>query len=325
MANPNIDDELEEGEREEGEEAGEDEEEEEEDEDDSDSDIDIITERKDGTQPEPPAQPPKYNTIRNLPARTASSEVSPRLQQAKAPIQIKAIARSGAELPAVATSKLDINAKPTYDAVGKPITQVNIDEDLHDNDKAWRRPGSDVSDYFNYGFDEFTWALYCAKQENLRSEYDQSKIEQSQKKMLEEMNMMLGISGMPGLPSIPAQPAAGPSALSMPPMPGMGDIPVEFQQHMMQILAQGGDPTQMDPALFASMQTGGAGTNTGNNQGQGQGFGSGQQTFAGQGQNQQQMGYGYDQNMMGANDGPRNRGGGNFGGRGGRGGGRRNW
>jgi pre-mRNA 3'-end-processing factor FIP1 len=35
---------------------------------------------------------------------------------------------SGADLPGIATSKIDVNAKPIYEPAGKPITQVNIDE-----------------------------------------------------------------------------------------------------------------------------------------------------------------------------------------------------
>jgi pre-mRNA 3'-end-processing factor FIP1 len=35
---------------------------------------------------------------------------------------------SGADLPGISTSKIDVNAKPIYEPAGKPITQVNIDE-----------------------------------------------------------------------------------------------------------------------------------------------------------------------------------------------------
>ena len=63
------------------------------------------------------------------------------------------------------------------------------------SEKPWRKPGADVSDYFNYGFNEDTWAvrqhthtpivpvrsarslvshgvwqMYCTKQEQLRAE-----------------------------------------------------------------------------------------------------------------------------------------------------------
>jgi pre-mRNA 3'-end-processing factor FIP1 len=213
---------------------------------------------------------------------------------------------SGADLPAVATSKIDVNAKPVYEPAGKPITQVNIDEDLSENDKPWRRPGTDITDYFNYGFDEFTWALYAAKQDSLRSEFDQDKIALNQKKMLEDMNMMMMGGGMPGMPGMPAAGA------------GMEGIPPEMQQMMQQMMASGMDPSQADPAaMFAAMSggQGGAGAAQGN---QGQGFG-GQQGF-GQGQ----QNYGYDQGQVQG----QGQGGGGGGGRGnfrGRGRGHRNW
>jgi pre-mRNA 3'-end-processing factor FIP1 len=160
--------------------------------------------------------------------------------------------------------------------------------DLAENDKPWRRPGTDVSDYFNYGFDEFTWALYASKQESLRSEFNQEKIAQNNKKMIEDMNMMMAMGTL--LPG-----ATG--GAQVPGMEGM---------------TTGMDPSQMDlAAMFAGMQgnQGGAGA-IGGAQGGNQSFG-GQGGF-GQGQNQ----YGYDQGMD-----ARNRGG-NFGrGRGGRRGG----
>lgn len=31
-------------------------------------------------------------------------------------------------------------------------------------EKPWRKPGANLSDYFNYGFDEDTWRAYCSKQ-----------------------------------------------------------------------------------------------------------------------------------------------------------------
>jgi len=285
--------------------------------DGSDSDIDIITERKDGTKAAPPSQP-RYNDIRNIPQRTTSSDVTTKLPAVKKePATKSSISVSGVELPGISTSKIDVDARPIYEPAGKPITQVNIDEDLNENDKPWRLPGTDISDYFNYGFDEFTWALYASKQEALRSEYNQDKVAQNNKKMFEDMNMMMAMGGMPGLPGM----AAGAGGSQIPAMPGMEGIPPEMQAMMQQMMASGIDPSQMDPAtMFAGMQAsqGGVqaagGAAAGN---QGQAFG-GQGGFS-QGQNQQ-MGYGYDQGGMNGGD-ARNRGG-NFGrGRGGR----RNW
>ena len=35
-------------------------------------------------------------------------------------------------------------------------------------DKPWRKPGADLTDWFNYGFNEETWQAYCQKQVELR-------------------------------------------------------------------------------------------------------------------------------------------------------------
>jgi len=277
----------------------------------SDSDIDIITERKDGSKAPAPSQP-RYNDIRNIPQRSSTNDVATKLPAVKKETPAKGSSVSGADLPGVATSKIDVDAKPIYEPAGKPITQVSIDEDLNENDKPWRRPGTDITDYFNYGFDEFTWALYASKQEALRTEYDQDKIAQNNKKMFEDMNMMMAMGGLPGMPGMPPAPGG-------PALPGMEGIPPEMQAMMQQMMAQGIDPTQMDPAtMFAGMQGAQAGAGTGGAPSGNQGQGFGTQGAFGQGQNAQ-MGFGYDQGMMNQGD-ARNRG--NFGkGRGGR----RNW
>ncbi|GKT26024.1 FIPS3/FIPS5-like protein [Aduncisulcus paluster] len=50
---------------------------------------------------------------------------------------------------------------------GKHIFEVNI-EDLAD--APWRRGEGDITDYFNYGFTEETWKLYCRLQMMMRKE-----------------------------------------------------------------------------------------------------------------------------------------------------------
>lgn len=139
-----------------------------------------------------------------------------------------------------------------------------------------------MTDYFNYGFDEFTWANYCLKQQSLRKEVADSK------KQLDEMQSFM-TSGMPGMPGL-----SGSSGGGMAQMPGIGDVPPEMQQMFGQMMAQGMDPSSMDPNAFMQMMQGGQG-------GQG-GF----QNF-GQQQNQQQMGYGYG-GGGGGNQGGRGRG-----------------
>lgn len=36
------------------------------------------------------------------------------------------------------------------------------------DDKPWRKPGADITDYFNYGFNEDTWRAYCERQKKMR-------------------------------------------------------------------------------------------------------------------------------------------------------------
>ncbi|XP_074599262.1 uncharacterized protein LOC141853720 [Brevipalpus obovatus] len=60
---------------------------------------------------------------------------------------------------------LDIDAVGTYN--GQPIYDLNLDSM---EDKPWRKPGADITDYFNYGFTEETWKIYCERQKKIRSE-----------------------------------------------------------------------------------------------------------------------------------------------------------
>lgn len=124
---------------------------------------------------------------------------------------------------------------------------TDMDADFPTDDKPWRRPGSDITDYFNYGFDEFTWASYCLKQQELRKEVG------GQKKQLDEMQAFLTM-GMPPMPP-GSQPAAGPPPGSAPPgmpgMPGMPEMSPEIMQGMLTgMMAQGLDPSSMDPMSF---------------------------------------------------------------------------
>ncbi|XP_076060088.1 uncharacterized protein LOC143036515 isoform X2 [Oratosquilla oratoria] len=48
---------------------------------------------------------------------------------------------------------------------GVHIADFNIAEL---EEKPWRKPGADISDYFNYGFNEETWFKYCERQKRMR-------------------------------------------------------------------------------------------------------------------------------------------------------------
>ncbi len=59
---------------------------------------------------------------------------------------------------------LDIDAVGTINGIS--IYDVNLDSL---EEKPWRKPGADITDYFNYGFNEEMWKLYCERQKKIRS------------------------------------------------------------------------------------------------------------------------------------------------------------
>lgn len=66
---------------------------------------------------------------------------------------------------------LDLNSIGDFE--GQPIT--DIDPEVL-KQKPWRQPGSNLSDYFNYGFNEQTWMEYLHRQDHLRQDYNPQKI-----------------------------------------------------------------------------------------------------------------------------------------------------
>ena len=48
---------------------------------------------------------------------------------------------------------------------GIPAHEFSIDSL---DEKPWRKPGADITDYFNYGFNEETWRSYCERQKQMR-------------------------------------------------------------------------------------------------------------------------------------------------------------
>ncbi|KII71904.1 Pre-mRNA 3'-end-processing factor FIP1 [Thelohanellus kitauei] len=61
--------------------------------------------------------------------------------------------------------------KPNYLDDAHLVTNYPIFEyDIEKGEKPWKKPGADISDYFNYGFNEETWKIYCEKQRKLRIE-----------------------------------------------------------------------------------------------------------------------------------------------------------
>ena len=222
--------------------------------------------------------------------------------------------RRGTDYPAHHTSTIDPNGNPIHPTTGKPILSTDFDNDFPtESSKPWRKPGSDITDYFNYGFDEFTWASYCLKQQQMPKEIAEIKGQAEMMKAFVEGIPGGAPPGIPGMPGPPTGPAAGGAASgAMPAMPGMPSE-AEMQQMFTSMMASGLDLNDPNQFMQMMMSGGAGGQGFGN---QGQGFVTGQ--VAGQ---QQQMGFG------GAGAGAGYDQGGNYGG-GGRGrgrGGRRNW
>ncbi|XP_001607096.1 pre-mRNA 3'-end-processing factor FIP1 [Nasonia vitripennis] len=66
------------------------------------------------------------------------------------------------------TGKFSIDEFETIGVInGIPAHEYNLDQL---EDKPWRQPGADITDYFNYGFNEETWRAYCERQKRMRSE-----------------------------------------------------------------------------------------------------------------------------------------------------------
>ncbi|KAJ4296853.1 hypothetical protein N0V90_006901 [Kalmusia sp. IMI 367209] len=231
----------------EGDESGDDD-----DEDDSDSDIDIIID-KPATAPKPaqPSQPQESKAIKIEAPPQASTASS----QAPRPTAPQAGIQAGTAYPGIHSSNINVDADPVYTPEGKPIMQVDLVADLAESSKAWRVPGADQSDYFNYGFDEFTWEMYRSKQMNMAAAIETQKAEVNQMQhMFGQGPGMPGMSGPassgPGIPNAPTGPAAG---------PGMMDEGAMMQM-MQQMNQQGMDMSTMDFNQFMQMaQQGGMG------------------------------------------------------------------
>ncbi|CAI7587782.1 unnamed protein product [Penicillium viridicatum] len=283
-----------------------------EEEEEDDDDFNIITEAPEGA-PAPEASHPRHASLRQEPQRPSSADSSvltrsatpsatPRHETATPipghPAAAGATAarpsseKPGSAYPAIHSSTIDVNANPIHPMTGKPIMSTDMDADFPSDDKPWRRPGSDLSDYFNYGFDEFTWAGYCLKQQGVRQEVG------SQKRQMDDMQAFMGM-GMPPMPSAPGPAAPASAAPPMAGMPGMPDMNPDMMQGMLaNMMSQGLDPSNMDPMAFmqhaqSMMPGGGQQSQPGfGGQPQAQGFNQGGQGQMGYGGYDQRGGYG---------------------------------
>lgn len=162
--------------------------------------------------------------------------------------------RPGTDYPARHTSKLDPNGNPVHPVTGKPILSTDFDVDFpSESSKPWRKPGADITDYFNYGFDEFTWASYCLKQQQMPKEVNEITQQAEQMKAFVEGipgGGGAGMPGMPGMPGVPGVPGGDMSQMAMP-------SEAQMQQMFTAMTSQGMDPTSMDPTQFMQFMSGG--------------------------------------------------------------------
>ncbi|CAF0898173.1 unnamed protein product [Didymodactylos carnosus] len=59
---------------------------------------------------------------------------------------------------------------------GIPTFEHDLSATFKDDEKPWKKPGADITDYFNYGFTEDTWGQYCDRQRRLRAENNLARI-----------------------------------------------------------------------------------------------------------------------------------------------------
>ncbi|KAJ3162396.1 cleavage polyadenylation factor subunit fip1 [Geranomyces michiganensis] len=155
----------------------------EEEEEDSDDDIQIILDMDPSAAPESQGHQSQHQQLNNMPP-----------PQAPQPQQISSVQKTEIVKPSpiTRTQPKVVPPLPRQDGTvlppaKPPVIQkatVDIDEigefdgmelcklDLESlEEKPWRRPGADITDFFNYGFNERTWKLYCEKQKRMRDDF----------------------------------------------------------------------------------------------------------------------------------------------------------
>ncbi|KAM6962453.1 pre-mRNA 3'-end-processing factor FIP1 [Aplochiton taeniatus] len=73
------------------------------------------------------------------------------------------------------TKGVDLDAPGSVN--GMPVLEADIEAF---EEKPWRKPGADISDYFNYGFNEDSWKSYCEKQRRVRGSYEGMNLSSTQ-------------------------------------------------------------------------------------------------------------------------------------------------
>jgi pre-mRNA 3'-end-processing factor FIP1 len=156
-----------------------DEEFEEDDEDDDDDDLNVVIDIKPyGAQSSSlVANANLNNTLNRQKSKTQLTGVSTAATVSATNIvvsgQTAAQPNAQAGLKTTLAKGVDLDAPGTINGV--PTYEYDIQE-IKDEDKPWKKPGADITDYFNYGFTEETWIAYCMKQKRLRAENSVLKV-----------------------------------------------------------------------------------------------------------------------------------------------------
>ncbi|KAJ2617780.1 cleavage polyadenylation factor subunit fip1 [Coemansia sp. RSA 1365] len=87
------------------------------------------------------------------------------------------------ELLSTNASHMDILSVPLLNN----LDLYTIDIDMLE-EKPWRQPGADITDYFNFGFSEEAWKLYCVKQQDVRAKFSAHKMMPPHMMMMPGMN-----------------------------------------------------------------------------------------------------------------------------------------
>lgn len=187
--------------------------------------------------------------------------------------------------------RLDLSPGPEERAYPKPEDAVEEDEvsprDIFDIDletlpeKPWRRYGADLTDYFNYGFNEESWSLWRGKKERMtdsRKQAENNMFGGNSGDMMSSMQQMMSMMPPPQAMQAMMQPNGGPGGpgpMGMPPMPpdqmmammasmsGMPGMPP--MPPMPPMGARGMNPMMM-PGMFGGPQSNGAPGPGGNEQ-----------------------------------------------------------
>lgn len=89
-------------------------------------------------------------------------------------VTIGDIKTGGSQSLSLGSGSISLNIKTSVSGCKSRALEVDAEGNILEADgetfeeKPWRKPGADLSDYFNYGFNEDTWKTYCDKQRRLR-------------------------------------------------------------------------------------------------------------------------------------------------------------